>query len=185
MCLAREHPSVQGLSDLLSCPPHGQWEFRRRRITFRLTPPSPPHYPLPSGITVHFLFHGCHHKRPMDRLRLVFPPAPASVLVVLTRAGMLALWGPALGRALFGGTLLAYVLYDCIHYTLHHGKKGGGGSGRGGAVPNWLAHAVADFLAPLRRRHLDHHYNDEDANYGISSSLFDILCGTLREPDDK
>ena len=114
----------------------------------------------------------------MDRLRLVFPPVPASLLVAATRAGMLAVWGPALGRALFGGALLAYVLYDCIHYTLHHGNKGEGGGGRA------AARLVADFLAPLRRRHLDHHYNDENANYGISSSLFDVICGTIREPEE-
>ena len=28
-------------------------------------------------ITLHFGFHGCHHKFPMDRERLVFPPVPA------------------------------------------------------------------------------------------------------------
>lgn len=29
------------------------------------------------GITLHFLFHGCHHKFPTDSMRLVFPPLPA------------------------------------------------------------------------------------------------------------
>ena len=32
------------------------------------------------GITLHFALHGCHHKFPMDALRLVFPPAPALLL---------------------------------------------------------------------------------------------------------
>ncbi|RHN62823.1 hypothetical protein MtrunA17_Chr4g0051581 [Medicago truncatula] len=29
------------------------------------------------GNTFHFLFHGCHHKHPMDSLRLVLPPTAA------------------------------------------------------------------------------------------------------------
>lgn len=33
------------------------------------------------GITLHFTFHGCHHKWPLDNLRLVFPPVPAAPIV--------------------------------------------------------------------------------------------------------
>ncbi|KAI8568533.1 hypothetical protein RHMOL_Rhmol02G0208000 [Rhododendron molle] len=32
------------------------------------------------GNTLHYLLHGCHHKHPMDGLRLVFPPAATAVL---------------------------------------------------------------------------------------------------------
>jgi len=32
------------------------------------------------GNTAHYLLHGCHHKHPMDGLRLVFPPAAAAIL---------------------------------------------------------------------------------------------------------
>jgi sterol desaturase/sphingolipid hydroxylase (fatty acid hydroxylase superfamily) len=32
------------------------------------------------GITTHFLFHGCHHKYPLDPSRLVFPPLPAAAV---------------------------------------------------------------------------------------------------------
>lgn len=34
------------------------------------------------GNTMHYLLHGCHHKHPMDGLRLVFPPAAAAILCV-------------------------------------------------------------------------------------------------------
>ncbi len=34
-----------------------------------------------AGIVAHFLMHGCHHKSPMDALRLVFPPAPWAAVV--------------------------------------------------------------------------------------------------------
>lgn len=32
------------------------------------------------GNTIHYLLHGCHHKHPMDGLRLVFPPAGAAII---------------------------------------------------------------------------------------------------------
>lgn len=35
--------------------------------------------------TLHYLIHGCHHKHPMDGLRLVFPPAATAVLCVPVR----------------------------------------------------------------------------------------------------
>ncbi|KAB2093344.1 hypothetical protein ES319_A02G090800v1 [Gossypium barbadense] len=34
------------------------------------------------GNTIHYLLHGCHHKHPMDGLRLVFPPAAAAILCI-------------------------------------------------------------------------------------------------------
>ncbi|CAN1290283.1 Dihydroceramide fatty acyl 2-hydroxylase FAH1 [Linum perenne] len=34
------------------------------------------------GNTAHYLLHGCHHKHPMDGLRLVFPPAATAILCV-------------------------------------------------------------------------------------------------------
>jgi len=34
------------------------------------------------GNTIHYLLHGCHHKHPMDGLRLVFPPAATAVLCI-------------------------------------------------------------------------------------------------------
>lgn len=34
------------------------------------------------GNTIHYLLHGCHHKHPMDSLRLVFPPAATAVLCI-------------------------------------------------------------------------------------------------------
>ena len=32
------------------------------------------------AITLHFMFHGCHHKFPNDPDRLVFPPLPAAAI---------------------------------------------------------------------------------------------------------
>ncbi|MBA0626747.1 hypothetical protein Godav_004352, partial [Gossypium davidsonii] len=35
---------------------------------------------LLEGNTFHYLLHGCHHKHPLDGLRLVFPPAATAIL---------------------------------------------------------------------------------------------------------
>lgn len=114
------------------------------------------------GITLHFLFHGCHHKFPMDRERLVFPPVPAAPVVCLVHwaCGRLLQQGPA--QALFAGVIFGYVFYDCMHYGIHHGARLPGGALRG-----------------LKRRHLHHHFHDHDSGYGISSVLFDVLLGTM------
>lgn len=37
------------------------------------------------GNTIHYLLHGCHHKHPMDGLRLVFPPAATAIVLVPVR----------------------------------------------------------------------------------------------------
>lgn len=34
------------------------------------------------GNTLHYLLHGCHHKHPMDGLRLVFPPAATAIVLM-------------------------------------------------------------------------------------------------------
>jgi dihydroceramide fatty acyl 2-hydroxylase len=126
------------------------------------------------GITFHFLFHGCHHKYPSDLLRLVFPPVPASALVALVWTVLHALLPQRHALPLFGGMGLGYVAYDCIHYTIH----AAGADGASGA----LLKAGGPLLRAIRRRHLDHHFRDHSHDYGISSSLFDIVFGSLGTP---
>jgi dihydroceramide fatty acyl 2-hydroxylase len=121
------------------------------------------------GITLHFSFHGCHHKRPMDRLRLVFPPLFAAPLVAaFAHAIHAALPGePGRAAALFGGMLCGYVGYDCTHYFTHHAVA---------------AHALPGWLAGVRAVHLAHHYSDPTASFGVSGDLFDRVFGTRPRP---
>jgi dihydroceramide fatty acyl 2-hydroxylase len=120
------------------------------------------------GRTFHFLFHGCHHKYPMDGLRLVFPPVPAAPVMLTIFAGMVSVLGVARACSFGSGTLTGYVLYDCFHYACHHG-----GSGLPG-VP---------VLGALRQRHAQHHYHGEhDVGFGITTLFFDVVFGTLGAP---
>ncbi|KAJ8510730.1 hypothetical protein OPV22_001164 [Ensete ventricosum] len=54
------------------------------------------------GNTAHYLLHGCHHKHPMDGLRLVFPPAAAAILCVPFWNLVKLLATPSAAPALFG-----------------------------------------------------------------------------------
>jgi hypothetical protein len=47
------------------------------------------------AVTLHFGFHGCHHKFPADAARLVFPPLPAALVALLLRALARVLLPPA------------------------------------------------------------------------------------------
>ncbi|RVW30084.1 Dihydroceramide fatty acyl 2-hydroxylase FAH1 [Vitis vinifera] len=126
---------------------------------------------LPRGNTIHYLLHGCHHKHPMDGLRLVFPPAGAAVICVPAKpfpVGFVSygnlikfLSTPTTAPALFGGGLLGYVMYDVTHYYLHHGQPSS-------KVPR-----------NLKKYHLNHHFRIQDMGFGITSSLWDRVFGTL------
>lgn len=113
------------------------------------------------GITVHFLFHGNHHKFPKDGDRLVFPPVPAAAIASSIYAGLRVFFDADLATGLMSGVILGYVAYDCLHYSMHH-----------------AAYLPGGFLQELKLRHSHHHYRDPDHGYGISSVIFDLLLGT-------
>ncbi|KAI4965718.1 hypothetical protein ZWY2020_051075 [Hordeum vulgare] len=70
--------------------------------------------------TAHYLLHGCHHKHPMDGLRLVFPPTAAAILCYPFWNFVKLFTTTTTTPGVFGGGLLGYVIYDCTHYYLHH-----------------------------------------------------------------
>ncbi|GAB2280867.1 cytochrome P450 [Dionaea muscipula] len=113
------------------------------------------------GNTLHYLLHGCHHKHPMDSLRLVFPPAATAILCLPAWGIIRLLSTPSLAPALFGGVLLGYVMYDVTHYYLHHGQPSKG---------------VAHYK--LKKYHLNHHFRAQTMGFGITSSLWDHVFGT-------
>ncbi|KAL5210093.1 hypothetical protein ABZP36_005716 [Zizania latifolia] len=71
---------------------------------------------------------------------------------------------PSTTPALFGGGLLGYVMYDCTHYYLHHGQPS------------------KDPAKNLKRYHLNHHFRIQNKGFGITSSLWDAVFGTLPPP---
>ncbi|KFD70834.1 hypothetical protein M514_16956 [Trichuris suis] len=116
----------------------------------------------PKLMAFHFILHGLHHKTPMDKDRLVFPPAVASLIVILLfwlyKSSMP--WSTCL--IFSSGNLSGYVCYDMIHYYLHHGEP-----------------APGTYMHHLKKYHYNHHFNNQHKAYGISSAIWDYVFGTV------
>ncbi|EDQ91243.1 uncharacterized protein MONBRDRAFT_15270 [Monosiga brevicollis MX1] len=112
-------------------------------------------------ITFHFLLHGQHHKFPLDKGRLVFPPVAGFMMASPFYLLFRSLLSAPTADTLMAGALLGYVSYDLIHYYLHHGKP------------------TLAYFQDLKDYHRRHHYKEPDLGYGISSKLWDYPFGTL------
>ncbi|MFV8817807.1 sterol desaturase family protein [Haliea sp. E17] len=120
------------------------------------------HYPAKSkaGKWLVFLFHGNHHDDPMDKTRLVFPPAGAIPIMALLYL-LFSLVIPAhLIAAFMAGFIVGYLMYDYIHYATHHFH---------------MRNRLAKFL---KHYHLRHHFSRQVGRYGVSSPLWDAVFGT-------
>ncbi|KAJ7571149.1 hypothetical protein O6H91_01G151800 [Diphasiastrum complanatum] len=114
------------------------------------------------GNTLHYHLHGFHHKHPMDGSRLVFPPALTAIaclLIWFTASLIIASY--TIKAAMFGGGLLAYIIYDLTHYYLHFGV------------------AFNNHFLYMKRYHLNHHFKVQTDAFGITSTLWDRIFATL------
>lgn len=108
-----------------------------------------------------FLFHGNHHQDPMDKTRLVFPPAGAiPIMAVFYLLFSLLIPQPWL-TAFFPGFIVGYLMYDYIHYATHH------------------FHMRNPVAKMLKHHHLRHHFSGKPGRYGVSSPLWDLVFGTI------
>lgn len=108
--------------------------------------------------------HRAHHANPLGYDSLpFFVPA----LVMLSLAGVFTLLMPANHALLLAGTTtLSYVGYGLSHFTIHHHRF------QYAPARKWAAH------------HLVHHYHP-DANFGVTSPLWDSVFGTSYVYDHK
>jgi dihydroceramide fatty acyl 2-hydroxylase len=114
------------------------------------------------GARLHWMVHGVHHDHPNDRLRLVMPPAVSVPLAALFVAAFVAILGTPLAWAVGAGFLGGYLLYDMLHYALHHHR-----------TPRTALERR------LRELHMRHHFEDDTRGYGISAPWWDIVFGTF------
>lgn len=106
-------------------------------------------------LTLHFLLHGIHHYLPMDRLRLVMPPLLFFVLSFpFTRLAYSIFPTAAFANGVIAGAFAMYVVYDCMHYALHHTK-------------------LPAYLREMKQYHLAHHYKSYDLAYGVTSKFWE------------
>jgi sterol desaturase/sphingolipid hydroxylase (fatty acid hydroxylase superfamily) len=78
--------------------------------------------------------------------------------------GILSAFGLKLADPLFCGFAIGYMLYDGMHYAVHHFK-----------MTSRLARAI-------RRHHMMHHHQDHSGGFGVSTPLFDVVFGTMPRP---
>jgi dihydroceramide fatty acyl 2-hydroxylase len=129
------------------------FEYWLHRIVFHFEPQKG------FGARMHWIIHGVHHDHPNDPLRLVMPPAVSMPLGALVFGVLYVIFGgyaPGLGAGFFAG----YLVYDMIHYYLHH-FRARGPLGR-----------------MLRERHMRHHFQDDTRGFGISAPYWDEVFGT-------
>jgi sterol desaturase/sphingolipid hydroxylase (fatty acid hydroxylase superfamily) len=130
------------------------FEYWLHRIVFHFEPQKG------LGARFHWIIHGVHHEHPNDPLRLVMPPAVSLPLGAIVFAILYLVFGPHASAGLGAGFFTGYLLYDMIHYYVHHFRP----HGRMGRM--------------LRERHMRHHFQDDTRGFGISAPYWDEVFRT-------
>ena len=130
------------------------FEYWLHRVVFHFEPAAG------IGARLHWIIHGVHHDHPNDPLRLVMPPAVSVPLAALVFALLYLAFGSVYAPGLGAGFFAGYLVYDMLHYYLHHSRP----HGRLGRI--------------LRERHMRHHFQDETRGFGISAPYWDEVFGT-------
>jgi sterol desaturase/sphingolipid hydroxylase (fatty acid hydroxylase superfamily) len=114
--------------------------------------------------------HGNHHHFPRDRQRLFMPPLP-SLILAMAIFGIQYVILKEHVFIFFPGFILGYLMYASMHYAIHA----------------W--NPPFKWMKPLWRNHHLHHYKDEEKGFGVSSTVWDHIFGTMfdlkREKEDK
>ncbi len=112
----------------------------------------------------HFIMHGSHHQFPRDEERLLMPPVPGIILAsLLFLFFFIIFWILGISDLTFGffpGFFLGYLLYSFVHRATHVTRP-----------PKRFKH--------LWRHHSLHHYKYPDKAFGVSSTFWDRVFGTM------
>jgi sterol desaturase/sphingolipid hydroxylase (fatty acid hydroxylase superfamily) len=109
------------------------------------------------GKRIHFIFHGVHHDYPRDKKRLVMPPSASIPLATLFYFLFSLFFTKNHLYAFFPGFLLGYLVYDMLHYAMHHYNFKSG------------------LMKRIKQHHMLHHYQNPEKGFGVSSSLWDEI----------
>lgn len=117
-----------------------------------------------------YVLHGNHHEFPRDRERLFMPPVPSLILASIIFFVIYLLMGKNVFM-FFPGFLLGYLMYGSMHYAIHA----------------W--NPPYKWMKSLWRNHHLHHYKDDHKGFGVSTTLWDRVFGTMfdlkKEQEDK
>ena len=119
---------------------------------------------------ISYVLHGNHHHYPRDRQRLFMPPVP-SIIIASAIFGLMYLLIGKHTFMFFPGFIFGYLMYGTMHYAIHA----------------W--NPPFKWMKPLWRNHHLHHYKNEHNGFGVSSTLWDHVFGTMfnlrTEKEDK
>jgi sterol desaturase/sphingolipid hydroxylase (fatty acid hydroxylase superfamily) len=117
-----------------------------------------------------YTLHGNHHHYPRDKQRLFMPPVP-SIILASAIFGLMYLFMRQTTFMFFPGFILGYLMYGTMHYAIHA----------------W--NPPFKWMKGLWRNHHLHHYKNEHHGFGVSSTIWDHVFGTMfdlkREKEDK
>ncbi len=122
-----------------------------------------------------YVIHGNHHQFPRDKERLFMPAVP-SLLLAVTVFSLMYLIGYLFAVTgcvftFFPGFLFGYLIYGSMHYAIHA----------------WAP--PFKWMKALWRNHHLHHYKNTELGFGVSSTLWDHIFGTMfdlkKEKEDK
>jgi 4-hydroxysphinganine ceramide fatty acyl 2-hydroxylase len=66
----------------------------------------------------------------------------------------------SMANGIISGAFAFYVLYDCMHYALHHTK-------------------LPQYMKEMKKYHLAHHYKNFDLGFGVTSKIWDYVFNTV------
>lgn len=126
-------------------------------------------YKSPLTARVWKRIHYDHHQDP-NHLEVLFgalyTTLPTIALVTIPVGWLIG--GPGGGAIAFAAGLLVTCLYEFFHCIQHLSYK-----------------PKAPWLVEMKRRHMEHHFHDENGNYGITSFWPDRLFGTYYHRADR
>ena len=107
-----------------------------------------------------YVLHGNHHEYPRDKERLFMPPVPSLIIASGIFSLMYLLAGPH-ACSFFPGFMTGYLMYGSMHFAIHA----------------W--NPPYRWMKPLWRNHHLHHYKNGHRGFGVSTTLWDRVFGTM------
>jgi len=111
------------------------------------------------GKRFHYVVHGVHHEYPRDEERLFMPPVPSLMYAAI----FFGIFWLTMGKYSFyfmAGFVNGYSIYAFMHWSIHTFQP-----------PKRLAF--------LWKHHNMHHYRTQEKAFGVSSTFWDHIFGTL------
>ena len=114
----------------------------------------------PGRAKFQYTLHGVHHEYPKDKTRLAMPP----IITVFIASLLFFVFRFTFGSYAFGllaGFTFGYAMYLFVHYAIHAYSP------------------PKNFLKVWWTHHSQHHYRQDEVAFGVSSTLWDHIIGTM------